>query len=764
MAGWMPGLEGRIAGDKMSLSDCEEICQVLQSFGEDSYTDEKTFSWSGTVVSEFVRATKNAAAKRRGEDWHRLAEDGRSSRNKAGGDTGPSPLQVVHAKWLHHTISQSCPTPLSKNIVTIAFSSNVPLGPARAGGSKESLCWLQVSGLHMFAPSDTEDPLLDLGGSIAKLFANSPDSEQGGKGSWNDRGDLLLYLRGVLSPRKKHFLELHVRNPAMPFAMDRVSLEAVGCVEIDPVYLTDINSSHSEVSNDRMTQSAEEAFFIYAGIHSDTNYPGSLNTITVSFSLNRRIMQGARVVVSGLRGSASEDDGQLEITFPGEKEKAAPFANTGVWSKGDGTLEVQVEEELAPGNRSSFSFKLQNPARSQPLSPPFISIVGSDTAVPAVELKFQESPGDLVSAQGSEAIEPTDAVVRNARYDWYETFEAHLRLQYPDLYANKQEETLDLREKFVRMEPSLRVGISQPYTVTCMRSSGSAISVSWQPFFSGKALTSESPTPREQSVFFVQVSEADAHGNPVSFRTVFAGPSTSCTIPAAFCPPVSRKTCVRVREECLDDQGRLVSSSWNYADLREEAEGGEEPRSIDDLSSFLSWSPSRSHPSMTIGHGGKSVRNASNQRWIGALGAKKIQGSVRWRFSFSGRVERLAVGIAMEDIPVDELPRASKEWKQRTRTHCIAWLSWDGSILCRGEVRAPTLSRHVDMEFAMCIEGDSIEVWVDCERGQVEIRKDKEVLLRETSNDIFGCGVPWFPYACSDCPCTIFLEEVVDSK
>jgi len=748
------GLEARIEGDRMSLSDCEMICQALKSFGEDSYSDEKTFSWSGTIVNEFVRATTNALEKRQSTKWHRYAEGSRSRGIIREEDKNFSPLQVVQAKWLHHSISQSCPVPFSNNVITVGFSTNVPLGPAREGGSKESLCWLQISGLHMFVPPDAEDPSIELGGVNANLFCDAADSERGGRASWDSSGFFLLFLRGVLGPHKKHFLELHVKNPALPVSLDEVKLEVLGCVEIDPVLLINVNASEPDTNGLDVYSKAEKCF-IQAWIHADTNFPGSLNTITISFALNHQVGKGARVLISGLNGYATEDDNELQMSFASGKENSASLARTGVWNREHGTVEVEIVHDIIGGERCSFSFKLQNPSRSRHASPPFISIVGSDAQVPFVELRYQEPQDGPLSSPGDGRLEPSEAIFQNARYDWYETFEAHLRLQYPDLYANKQEESQRLREKFIKLEPSLRVGISHTWTVACTKAEDGAVDVAWRPFLPGNSFPSSSSSHRRQSVFFVQVSDADAQGNASNFRTVFAGPAASCRIPSGFCPPVSRKTCVRMREECRDEEGVLVTSSWNYAYLEEDEE---KTSNILALSSFLSWSPSQCDPSMVIGNGGKSVRRRPMPGWGAALGEKRIAGTVRWRFSFSGRVDLVAVGIAEEDMPLDVSPHSEGlRWHDRTHTadKCIVWM-WDGSMVSRGTRRSPSLRRH-GPEFAICIEGDHIEVRVNAVNGWVEFLKEEEVLLRER---VSLQGSSWFPYAGSGSSCAILLEEV----
>ena len=264
----------------------------------------------------------------------------------------------------------------------------------------------------------------------------------------------------------------------------QVSIESGGSVCIRPYVLPDAQSGqgHDGPVGGRQQQLIVAArSFHSATITPSSQYPGTTNTLTVSFSTTVALQGGpegrVRIRILGLANSQTPDTEELAIE-PGEGA-AAVMGKAAVWRQSSGTLEVPLLAPTEQGTVYAFSFGLLNPAAAAAAGAAYIAVVGGD-AVQGRELQVKApmahgaggrgaggEPGAEGAVEGSVIVETRAELVR----EWYSTFSGHLRSQYPDDFASGQgcaDPTGDV----------VAVGASSDLVVRC-ESTGGGLRVSW---------------------------------------------------------------------------------------------------------------------------------------------------------------------------------------------------------------------------------------------------------------------------------------------
>jgi len=234
-------------------------------------------------------------------------------------------------------------------VISVTFSSNVPLGPASAGdddAAPQVPCWLQISGLHPYAPPGDHGTRAPIEGTAAHCLSPLPDGDARGEGVWEPGGTVRVYLREILLPNVVHTVGIRVTNPPEPFAVPPlVEMEANGSVRVPRMPLrvalragaSDEDDENEDADGEKEVAGlgVSRARFVVAKIVQSSFLPGGKNRLTVTFSTSVPLAQergaaeagaaaggggaaGAaptskRQVITGLKGSQTRDKCDLRI-------------------------------------------------------------------------------------------------------------------------------------------------------------------------------------------------------------------------------------------------------------------------------------------------------------------------------------------------------------------------------------------------------------------------------------------------------------------
>ena len=182
-------------------------------------------------------------------------------------------------------------------MISVTFSSNVPLGPASVGdddAAPQVPCWLQISGLHPYAPPGDHGTRAPIEGTAAHCLSPSPDGDARGEGVWEPGGTVRIYLREILLPNVVHTVGIRVTNPPEPFAVPPlVEMEADGSVRVPRMPLRvalRAGASDSEDENEDGLRVSRPRFLV-AKIVQSSFLPGGKNRLTVTFSTSVPLAQ-----------------------------------------------------------------------------------------------------------------------------------------------------------------------------------------------------------------------------------------------------------------------------------------------------------------------------------------------------------------------------------------------------------------------------------------------------------------------------------------
>ena len=450
-------------------------------------------------------------------EWHVFPKENGGGARPAGSiqpsqPRNASPLEVVDAQWTYGDIAQSSPYPGVENVIRITFSANVPLGPAQDKNTPTAACWLQFSGLQLYAPED-KTTAVKIEGSVGEILAPSADSDTRREGVWVEDGAMRAYLRRALAPHKRYTVGIVVQNPTLaPVEVPKVAIEANGCVVV--------RSTQLPLSQQALA--IRPPCFQVAKIGKSSVFPGTTNRLTVTFSTTVALEapDGAgslSLIISGLTGSPTPNSDELPIEVEGEAPEDLPkvLADKGVWRQAAGTLEVPLIAPTTPGSLYTFAFSLVNPSSSQPAQGARIQVSGG-LAVETQALQVYSSQAHSgTEGRRVATATPMGHMLSDTEGEldtgWYHTFSGHLRSQYPHLYMHHappphggEEEVEHARHGgggagrggggggASCMSRRVMVGVSSDFAVKCSRSSGASrgggggggggdvVHVSWQ--------------------------------------------------------------------------------------------------------------------------------------------------------------------------------------------------------------------------------------------------------------------------------------------
>ena len=196
----------------------------------------------------------------------------------------------------------------------------------------------------------------------------------GSHGTWSrSAGTLELTLASNLERGTLHIFAFSLTNPSSSQTAASISIAASGTQAIAAQAMTaDTMNATSEtgtVAGDAAPLKVYPATFIVRTIGQRTPYPSAQNVLTVTLA-STVLLRGAHddmILLSGLKGSATPDNGALSISSP----STSIFSSTAAWDSevGDsfgqgGFLGVELlnTSVVAPGVSIVFSFSLQNPS------------------------------------------------------------------------------------------------------------------------------------------------------------------------------------------------------------------------------------------------------------------------------------------------------------------------------------------------------------------------------------------------------------------
>mmetsp|Transcript_33626 Transcript_33626/g.52322 ORF Transcript_33626/g.52322 Transcript_33626/m.52322 type:complete len:486 (+) Transcript_33626:1-1458(+) len=445
----------------------------------------------------------------------------------------------------------------------------------------------------------------------------------------------MLFIQSPLKRDQLHTVSFQVTNPregAQP--PGSLTLAARGAVVIEA---TEIDRTSNGARGGQGTEGqGGEALrvlaprFLTAKIRQSDPRPGAINTLTITFSLTIALEgeRGQRIIVSGLTGSQTLDTEELALKDVGASGVEEVLGSQARWRRVPGVLEIGVIGASVPGAVYSFSFELLNPSAAQRAPEVHIAAPGTRARGRRMELDVQGGqgvPGVQEVSRIKGFMEESEARLPEDGKGWYETYASHLRTQYPDLFGVGVQGA----KGGGKVTQGVLIGLSADFRITCSRDGARELRVRWNRLGASR-LAEQAP------IFILQVAaEGPSSKLFQGYRTVYAGPETSCVVPLVLAPP-GMKIRIRLREEVWGNGGKLLTSPWSTIhDLEPEkaVTGVAEPLQ-------LLWSSQAFGYGIRLSAGRHAMRRDDYPGWAGALcEAGATAGRLSFRCSFMGRAE-----------------------------------------------------------------------------------------------------------------------------
>ena len=303
------------------------------------------------------------------------------------------PLSIRSPKMIVNSIRQSSTFPGALNDIHVDLNLNARI----------SDCTLAIEGLPpSVGNSSGIIPLSSQDGTSSSVFSVGASVSK----ARLENGIVLLYVSPdrEMVPHTTYSFSFTVRNPDVLTPPPLLYITACSLITTPQLMATlpaPILGLPGSVPGDGSVLKVYNPAFILKEIVQSTPWPGSTNTLTISIAANVDLYSKAgslaRITVSGLTGTQTNDNDALPLTLEG----GSPFSSTGKWLKFEGRLELVVKESqrLSAGSIQVVSFDIISPISRR--SAPTVWIKGSSLyqsqALPETMLQIAEAEMDTSS-------------------------------------------------------------------------------------------------------------------------------------------------------------------------------------------------------------------------------------------------------------------------------------------------------------------------------------------------------------------------------
>ena len=181
--------------------------------------------------------------------------------------------------------------------------------------------------------------------------ADSPISRFAG---WNRTlGELTVNISSDLSSDQYHAFIFHLRNPSLAFQSPQISISSFfnGQMIAYPVAMP----SNTNCTRPIFVQTPQ---FLVREVHSNTNFPGVKNVISVTFQTNTALRESSQLVIYGLPSDLLSTS---VVSLNAESGNfASTFNPTASWTSGNMTISVRSSAVSQAYSSYSFNFSVTN--------------------------------------------------------------------------------------------------------------------------------------------------------------------------------------------------------------------------------------------------------------------------------------------------------------------------------------------------------------------------------------------------------------------
>ena len=326
------------------------------------------------------------------------------------------PLNIYSPSFVMKKIGQSTDFPAKMNSLTVTLATNVPL----ISGTQVTIFNLLGSGTISGSLA-----LSSIGSAFSSCFASN--------GLWSQsNGSLIISVASDTVAGTKYTFSFVLLNPSCGQSPPLVSIMASPICLTPQVMCSDLSTPPSYLPGfyfpapgDAQALLVKAPSFRVALVWQKNPYPGAGNVIHFLLATNVNIPANTNFTISGLTGSATNDNNTQPLLFPGSDNESLPFSTsdmstimspTGSWSRNSGTLIATLRSESVANSTYRFAIQLRNPLCCQ--SAKTVSMSLSMTCFRGVNATWNPS-GQLdpsVIESVGDGIETTPLYVRCPRW------------------------------------------------------------------------------------------------------------------------------------------------------------------------------------------------------------------------------------------------------------------------------------------------------------------------------------------------------------